>query len=214
MTYEIGMRQRFDDSRLISLASRRHYGAVAAANSAADTPYNLDVQMSASYRPRFAIERAIAARNGDALLNKINISLAKLTNGGTLKAIFTKYETSIRRKGPGRRYAYLITSSAREQNACWFAKHCSHPADRQSVAESRHCQAGRINRAGHREFRSTEKSASKNRAYVSPAQFQLILASRGGLMMDADPCIDPTVQTNTYLISAIRWRMATMFSCF
>jgi len=53
--------------------------------------YEPDVQMSTSYRPRFAIERAIAARNGDALLNKINISLAKLTNDGTLKAIFTKY---------------------------------------------------------------------------------------------------------------------------
>jgi hypothetical protein len=51
----------------------------------------------------------------------------------------------------------------------------------------------------------SQATREKNRAYVSPVQFQLILAFRGELMMDADPCIGPTVQTNTYLISAIRW---------
>jgi polar amino acid transport system substrate-binding protein len=53
--------------------------------------YEPDVQMSMSYQPKFAIERAVGARKGDALLSKVNASLLKFKNDGTLKTIFNKY---------------------------------------------------------------------------------------------------------------------------
>ena len=53
--------------------------------------YEPDVQMSMSYQPRFFYQSGIGARKGDALLRKVNTSLAKLKRNGTLEMIFTKY---------------------------------------------------------------------------------------------------------------------------
>ena len=53
--------------------------------------YEPDVEMSVSYQPKFVMHRGIGARKGDALLSKVNMSLAKFKNDGTVKTIFTKY---------------------------------------------------------------------------------------------------------------------------
>jgi polar amino acid transport system substrate-binding protein len=53
--------------------------------------YEPDVRMSTSYQPMFVIQRGIGARKGDAILSKVTMSLAKLKNDGSVRAIFTKY---------------------------------------------------------------------------------------------------------------------------
>jgi len=53
--------------------------------------YEPNVQMSMSYQPTFVSQRGIGARKGDALLTKVNTSLAKRKKDGTLKMIFTRY---------------------------------------------------------------------------------------------------------------------------
>jgi polar amino acid transport system substrate-binding protein len=53
--------------------------------------YEPDVQMSMSYQPSFKDHWGMGARKGDALLTKVNTSLANLKQDGTLKMIFIKY---------------------------------------------------------------------------------------------------------------------------
>jgi hypothetical protein len=74
---------------------------------------------------------------------------------------------------------------------------------------------GRLQAAHLSGPRSDPDAASSGPELKAPgsAGGYLLLASRGGLMIDAD-LVSARTQTNTYLISAIRWRMAMMFSCF
>ena len=53
--------------------------------------YEPDVQMSMSYRPTFVTQHGFGSRKRDAILGKINTSLIKLKNDGTVKTIFSRY---------------------------------------------------------------------------------------------------------------------------
>ena len=55
-----------------------------------------DLQMVKSYQPKFYAPTSIGARKDEAdVLNKIEISLAKLKAAGTLKTIFAKYGVAV-----------------------------------------------------------------------------------------------------------------------
>jgi polar amino acid transport system substrate-binding protein len=53
--------------------------------------YEPSDKMSISYQPTLITQHRISSRKGDALLSKINTSLVKLKNDGTVKTIFGEY---------------------------------------------------------------------------------------------------------------------------